>query len=103
MKKALSLLLCMILTVSLCSCAMFGSNKLELDRTSLHLTVGETAQLNSYLDDGYAASNRTYRTSNEKVVQMLSTYWVGKIKAVAPGTAYVTVRTQTGVEKAARS
>ena len=58
-----------------------------LSRGLITMKVGETAQLNSYLDDGYAASNRTYRTSNEKVVQMLSTYWVGKIKAVAPGTA----------------
>ena len=73
-----------------------------LSRGLITMKVGETAQLNSYLDDGYAASNRTYRTSNEKVVQMLSTYWVGKIKAVAPGTAYVTVRTQTGVEKSCK-
>ena len=45
-----------------------------LSRGLITMKVGETAQLNSYLDDGYTASNRTYRTSNEKVVQMLSTY-----------------------------
>lgn len=73
-----------------------------VNRGLMEMKVGETAQLYSYLDEGYASSNRTWRTSNSKVVQMTNTNWIGKFKAVAPGVAYVTVRTQTGVEKSCK-
>ncbi len=76
--------------------------KIYLNRGLIVMKVGDTETISSYLDSGYASANRTYRTSNSKVVEMLSAYWVGKIKAAAPGTAYVTVRTQTGVERSCK-
>ena len=76
--------------------------EIYINRGLLQLTVGESAELYSYLDEGYASSNRTWRTSDSSVVEMTNTYWIGKFKAVAPGVAYVTVRTQTGAEKSCK-
>ncbi len=72
--------------------------KIYLSRGLIRLKVGQTASVSSYLDNGFASANRTYRTSSSKILKMTNTYWTGSFKAIAPGTAYVTVRTQTGVE-----
>lgn len=87
MKKALSLLLCMILTVSLCSCALFKSNKLELDRTTLHLTVGETAQLSPG-----SATRVHWESSDDKICTVIG----GAVNAKSAGTATVTASIDDG-------
>lgn len=76
--------------------------KIYLNRGLIVMKVGDNEELSSYLDSGYAAVNRTYRTSNKNVVEMTAVNWIGKFRAVAPGTAYVTVRTQTGIEKSCK-
>ena len=73
-----------------------------LTRGDLVLAVGEKYTLGSGLNQGAAAATRTYRTSNSSVVKMTRTDWVGEFTAVAPGVAYVTVRTYNRKERSCK-
>ena len=72
--------------------------KVSVTKTSMTLGVGETASIGSYLNDGAASSQRTYRTSDSSVIRMTKTNWTGVFKAVKPGVAWVTVKTHNGKE-----
>ncbi len=71
---------------------------IKLSKNNLTMKVGETATLSSVVNAGSAAANRTYISGNSNIIQMTNTYWTGTFKAVAKGTTYVKVRTQTGIE-----
>ncbi len=71
---------------------------IKLSKKELTLKVGQTASLSSVVNEGSAAANRTYSSGNSNIVKMTNTYWTGSFKAVAPGTTYVKVRTQNGIE-----
>ena len=90
MKKVLSLLLCLLFAVSVAGCGAFGNNKLELDRTAIHMTVGETAQLSA----GKAVRVH-WESSDEKVCSVIG----GAVNAKSAGTAIVTASVESG-EKA---
>ena len=74
----------------------------RLDKTSLSLGFGEKFRLSSILPDNSASALRTFRSSNKNVIQMIRTDWVGDIKAVGKGTAWVTVRLYNGKEASCR-
>ena len=83
------------------SCKVIVKNapsKISLTKGLLTLGVGESFTINSNVNSGAASANRTYRTSNSRVVKMTKTTWTGIFKGVAPGVAYVTVRTYNGKE-----
>ena len=83
------------------SCKVIVKNapsKISLTKGLLTLGVGESFNINSNVNSGAASANRTYRTSNSRVVKMTKTTWTGIFKGVAPGVAYVTVRTYNGKE-----
>lgn len=72
--------------------------KITLTKGVLTLGVGEKYTIGSAINDGAAAAVRTYRSSNNSIVKMTRTDWVGEFVAVKPGAAYVTVRTCNGKE-----
>ena len=72
--------------------------KITLTKGVLNLGVGEKYTLGSAVNDGSAAAVRTYRSSNNSIVRMTRTDWVGEFVADKPGVAYVTVRTYNGKE-----
>lgn len=74
----------------------------KVNRSVMTLKVGQTASLSAVIPDNSGCATRTFRTSNSGVVQMTSTNWTGKFKAVKPGIAYVTVRTYNGKESSCR-
>ena len=69
-----------------------------ISKKTLNLKVGATATLSCSIPSNAGCALRTFRTSNSNVVKMTKTNWTGSFKAVAPGTAYVTVRTYNGKE-----
>lgn len=73
-------------------------SKVTLNRGLLSLKVGQSASLSASIPANTGCAKRIYRTSNPKVVKMTKTEWTGNFTAVAPGTAYVTVRTYNGKE-----
>ncbi len=76
--------------------------KITLTKGVLTIGVGEKFSLSSYVNDGAASANRTYRTSDSSVVKMTRTDWTGEFVGVKPGVAYVTVRTYNGKEHSCR-
>jgi len=71
----------------------------SLDKTSLELTEGETAQLTATVKpDNATNKNVTWSSSAPNVATVDSS---GKVTAVAPGTATITVTTQDGNHTAA--
>ncbi len=69
-----------------------------ISRKNLTMKVGATATLSCSVPSNAGCALRTFRSSNSNVVKMTKTNWTGSFKAVAPGTAYVTVRTYNGKE-----
>ncbi len=69
-----------------------------ISKKTLTLKVGQSASLSCSIPSTAGCATRTFRTSNSNVVKMTKTNWTGSFKAVAPGTAYVTVRTYNGKE-----
>ncbi len=72
--------------------------KVTLSRGLINLKVGQSASLSASVPSNSGCATRNYRTSNAKIVKMTKTDWTGNFTAVAPGTAYVTVRTYNGKE-----
>ena len=70
----------------------------SLSRKSMTLRIGQHASLNAVIPSDCGCSSRTFRTSNNSIVKMTRTDWVGEFKAVKPGVAYITVRTYNGKE-----
>ena len=68
-------------------------SKVTLTKGIVTIGVGESFSLDSGVNSGAASANRTYRSSNSNIVKMTKTTWTGVFKGVAPGVAYVTVRT----------
>lgn len=71
---------------------LINTSKVNLNKTSLSVKVGSTAALKATV----SPSNATYKTviwssSNKKVATVDAN---GKIKAVAPGTVYITAKTK---------
>ena len=73
-------------------------NKVWLPMYSLKVGIGETITLTSSIPSDSGSASRVFRSSNKKVVSVLNTSWTGKFKALAEGTAYLTVRTYNGKE-----
>ena len=69
-----------------------------ISKKSMTMKVGQTATLSCSVPSNAGCATRTFRTSNSKIVKMTKTNWTGSFKAVARGTAYVTVRTYNGKE-----
>ena len=69
-----------------------------ISKKNMTMKVGQTATLSCSIPSNAGCATRTFRTSNSNVVKMIKTNWTGSFKAVAPGTAYVTVRTYNGKE-----
>lgn len=66
----------------------------ELDKTELELTAGESGQLNATVLPGDAANKAVeWSSDNTDVVKV---YQNGKVEAVAEGTAVITVTTEDG-------
>ena len=70
--------------------------KINIGRKKLTLVVGESYTLNSFVDSKCASSKRTFSSSNSSVVSVEKNSWNGKIKALKPGTAKITVRSYNG-------
>ncbi len=87
MKKTLLLVLCLLTALSVAACGLFGQNKPVLDRTTLHLTVGETAQLNPG-----SAVRVHWESSDDKVCSVIG----GSVNAKSAGTALITASTEEG-------
>ena len=77
---------------------MNAPDSVKISRSSMTLKVGETGAIGSTVPDGSASWNRQYRSSNNSVVKMTKTSWVGEFTAVSPGVCWVTVRTYNGKE-----
>ena len=72
--------------------------KVTITKGILEMGVGEKYTLGSGINNGSAAAQRTFRTSNNSIVKLTRTSWQGDMVAVKPGTAYVTVRIYNGKE-----
>ena len=81
---------------------MSAPKKIELSKGILTLGVGEKYVLNASTDTGSASASMKFRTSNSSIVRMTRTDGRGEFVAVKEGTAYVTVRTYNGIEKACK-
>ena len=73
-----------------------------ISKKALTLRVGQTASLSCSIPSDSGCATRTFRTSNSNIVKMTKTNWTGDFKAIAPGTAYVTVRTYNGKESSCK-
>ena len=72
--------------------------RVKLSRSTLTLAMNKTYKLKATTVPSYATNQKmTWTTSNKKIVRVSKT---GKIRAVAPGTATVTVISQDGGHKA---
>ncbi len=72
--------------------------RVKLSRTDLSLTIGKTYKLKATTVPSYATNQKvTWKTSNKKIVRVSQN---GKIRAVAAGTATITVVTEDGNKKA---
>ena len=72
--------------------------RVKLNRTTLSLTIDKTYKLKATTVPSYATNQKvTWKTSNKKIVRVSQT---GKIRAVAAGTATITVVTEDGNKKA---
>ena len=72
--------------------------RVKLSRSTLTLAMNKTYTLKATTVPSYATNQKmTWTTSNKKIVRVSKT---GKIRAVAPGTATVTVISQDGGHKA---
>ncbi|WP_294907604.1 Ig-like domain-containing protein [uncultured Ruminococcus sp.] len=67
---------------------------ISLNKTSITLGIGETFDLNSYVNSGAAAYSRPYSSSNSRVASVTKSG--GLVTAKAVGTAKVTVKTYNG-------
>ena len=70
--------------------------KINIGRKKLTLVVGESYTLNSFVDSKCASSKRSFSSSDSSVVSVEKNTWNGKIKALKPGTAKITVRSYNG-------
>lgn len=77
-------------------------SKVTLSKGVLTLGVGESYNLTASMPDGCGSAQRSFRTSNSKVVRITKSDWTGSFVAVKPGVAYVTVRTFNGKEAACK-
>ena len=68
----------------------------SLNKKEMTIKVGQTASLSAVLPANTGAAERTYKTNNSSVVQLLSTSWVCNFKALKPGTAIISVRLYNG-------
>lgn len=73
-------------------------SKVSMSKTALTVGVGETYKLSAVLPSGSASSVRTFRSSNNSIINMTKTNWEGQFKAMKTGTAWVTVRLYNGKE-----
>ena len=73
-----------------------------ISKKALTLRVGQTASLSCSIPSDSGCATRTFRTSNSNILKMTKTHWTGDFKAIAPGTAYVTVRTYNGKESSCK-
>ena len=87
MKRFVSILLCLLVAAAVGGCSMFGSEPLELDRTELSMTVGDTEQLSA----GKAAKVH-WESSDDKVASVNG----GAVTAKSAGTAVITASTDKG-------
>ncbi len=71
-------------------------NKVSLNKTTITLGVGETAQLSAIIPSNSAAATRTFYSGNSSIVRMTSTNWIGKFTAIKIGTTYVSVKLYNG-------
>ena len=85
MKKILSLLLCVLFCLTAAGCG--AADKLELDRTVLNMTVGDTEQLNP---------GNVHRVHWESSDPKICTVAGGSVNAKAAGTATVTASLEDG-------
>ncbi len=69
-----------------------------VDKKTLSMKVGQTAELNSTIARDAGAGARVFRTSDSSIVKMLNTKDVGRFKATKRGVAWVTVRLYNGKE-----
>lgn len=73
-------------------------SKVSMSKTALTVGVGESYKLSAVLPSGSASSVRTFRSSNNSIINMTKTNWEGQFKAMKTGTAWVTVRLYNGKE-----
>ena len=77
-------------------------DKVTISRSTLTLGVGESTRLDYSIPEGTYSGSVVFRTSNSKIIRMTETNGTGKFVAVAPGTAWVTVRTHNGNESSCK-
>lgn len=73
-----------------------SANSVSLDKTSLSLEIGDTAQLTAIMQPSNATDKLTWTTSNAKVAAVDN----GTVTAVGAGTAVITVTTTSGKKAA---
>ena len=73
-----------------------------ISKKNMTMKVGQTATLSCSIPSNAGCATRTFRSSNNNIVKMTKTNWTGSFKAVARGTAYVTVRTYNGKESSCK-
>ena len=69
------------------------ANKINLNKSTLYLGVGEKFQLTSWVDSGTASTKRAWSSSNNNICYTSSS---GQLTAKKTGTAYITVKTFNG-------
>lgn len=86
-------------------CAVFvkkAPEKVSVSRSYLKMGVGESSTLSYSVPEGSSAESAVFRTSNRNIVKMTKTNGEAHFTAVAPGTAWVTVRLYNGKEASCR-
>ncbi len=73
-------------------------SKVSLNKTAMTLKVGQKGSVSAIIPSNAGCATRTFRSSNNNVVQMTKTNWTGEFVAKNKGVAYVAVKTYNGKE-----
>lgn len=68
----------------------------RMNYSSLTLGKGESFKLSAVIPDKTASSLRTFSSSDSSIIKMTKINWVGELRAVGTGTAWVYVRLYNG-------
>lgn len=94
MKKAISLIMALVLCLSLCACGAKKVTSIVMSNSSVDITIGETVNLSAIVLPDDAEETIAWTSANESIATVDST---GKVTAVSIGNTTIIVASEGGV------